>query len=162
MHRSQTTRLAALLQSIALAGVTLCSSAADIQLGQLRDINFGAVPPTVGDLRGESPFCVSMQPRARYSLIGEGSGPQGSFRLTDAGNKAKTVEYRITVTDRGRRRGRTLRPGQPLSNLRASRVRPNNRCQPAGLIRVTVPAASIAAASPGRYAGTLSLTVVPE
>lgn len=138
------------------------AKAADIQVKDLNDVDFGQVPPTAGTLRANSDFCVAMRPRGRYSLIGFGNGSDGAFSLVDSGNGAHSIDYRVRISDRGRNAGQELFKGTPLTGLRASQFRNNGRCNPRGRIRVIVDGAELQRAAPGSYNGTLTLTVVPE
>ena len=138
------------------------SRAADIQIVDLSDIDFGVVPPTAGDLTASTEFCVAMDPRGRYSLVGRGSGPAGDFRLTERGTGAYSIDYVVQVSDRGRRFADVLQPGTPLTNQRASQLTTNNRCQPPARLRIQVSSNQLQSAVPGHYEGTLSLLVVPE
>lgn len=164
-RRKSLVRLCTLLAA-ALAGMICLSPGfaadAQIQIRDLDDIDFGAVPPTIGDVRADASFCVAMAPRGRYSLIGRGDGPSGTFALTETGTEVHHINYIVRISDLGRRFGRVLRPGVAMNNLRASRQRQNGNCRPEARIRIVVRGSQIAAAYPGRYEGTLSLTVVPE
>ena len=51
---------------------------AELQITELKDLDFGLVPPTVGTLTADSDLCVPMVPRSRYSLIGFGNGSGGA------------------------------------------------------------------------------------
>lgn len=161
-HNSPQSRLLALLLVMGSTLYTQVTCAAEIQIRDLEDINFGLVPATIGDLDAGTSYCVAMAPRGRYSLLGTGDGPGGTFVLIETGTGLHTIAYSVRIADRGGRRGRLLRPNIPLSNLRASRQRNNGRCNPQGTIQVLIEGGSIAAALPGSYLGTLSLTVVPE
>lgn len=136
--------------------------AADIQIVDLSDIDFGVVPPTAGDLSADSEYCVAMDPRGRYSLIGLGSGPGGGFQLIERGTGAFGINYNVEVSDRGRRFSDVLQPGIALGNQRASQLLNNGRCQPSSRLRIVISSNQLAGAVPGRYQGTLSLLVVPE
>lgn len=140
----------------------ICAQSADIQLRDLEDLDFGSVPPTAGNLSAETRFCVPMQPRGRYSLVATGDGQAGQFTLFEAGNSAHSIDYSVLISDRNRRSGRRVRPGVPLNNLRASRFNRNGRCNPRARLQVSVRGGQLESAAPGRYEGTLSLTVVPE
>jgi len=147
-----------LLSSLATQAIR----AADVQIADLTNIDFGAVPPTVGELRADTTFCVAMEPRGRYSLIGRGSGPAGDFQLIERGNGVHSIDYQVQVSDRGRRFRDVLQPGISLANQRASGLLGNGRCQTQARLRVVVSGNQMQSAAPGRYQGTLSLLVVPE
>ena len=156
-------RLASFVLGYLVAGsIALPTRAADIQIRDLNDINFGEVPATVGTLEGDSSVCVAMRPRGRYSLRGFGSGTNGAFSMVDLGNGVHTLDYSVFFSHNSRGRGQQLTPGQRLRRLRASRFRNNGRCNPRGRIRVVVDGQDIQAAHPGSYGGTLTLTVEPE
>jgi len=136
--------------------------AADIQIVDLSDIDFGVVPPTAGSLTADTEFCVALDPRGRYSLIGRGSGPAGNFQLIERGTGVFSIDYNVLVSDRGRNFTDLLIAGVPLSNQRGGRFLNNGRCLPSSHLRVVVPSGQLQSAAPGRYEGTLSLMVVPE
>lgn len=144
------------------SAISFSAHTAELQIKDLADIDFGEAPATIGTLRSNTSFCVAMQPRGRYSLVGFGNGAGGTFSLIDSGNGIHTLDYRVEVSDRGRRRGQPLLAGIPLSGLRASRFRNNGRCNPRGAIAVIIDGNDIQNARPGQYKGTLMLTVVPE
>lgn len=157
------------MSGIRLVAVLFCSlfiaaplHAADIQIVDLNDIDFGAVPPTVGDLTAATEFCVPMDPRGSYSLVGRGSGPAGSFALTERGTGAHHIQYSVQVADRGRRFDDVLQSGIPLNNQRASRLNNNGSCQPPSRLRILISSEQLQSAAPGRYEGTISLLVAPE
>lgn len=138
--------------------------AAELQIGSLEDIDFGRVPPTANRIRARASFCVALEPRGRYSITATGNGPGGRFLLQQSSaSQLAGLAYSVRVTDRGRRRGRLLQPGIPLSGLRALAPRPDGSCRgPFGTISVSLRGLDLRAARPGLYRGTLSLTVAPE
>ncbi len=138
------------------------AEAADVQISDLNDLDFGAVPPTIGTLSANSDLCVPMAPRGRYSLVGFGNGSGGAFSLVDSGNGVHQIDYSVRISDRGQGRAQELNAGVPLTELRASRFLNNNRCNPRGNIEVIINGTDISGAPPGNYTGTLTLTVVPE
>ena len=151
-----------LLCSGGLIAVTPASVAEEILIRDLENVQFGAVPPSSGTLEVSSDLCVTLSSRGRYSLLGFGNGSSGAFSLVDSGNGVHTLDYSVRITDRGNNRGEPLIAGIPLTNLRGSNTNGNGRCNPTGRIRVIVEGDDIQAAMPGRYSGTLTLTVVPE
>lgn len=144
------------LQSAALQAQSAIEGLSDLDLGQ--------VPPTSRALRAHTTFCVSLDPRGRYQITATGDAPGGQFALLGSGGAALVgLPYRVFVSDRGRRRGVELRPALPSSGLRPQVSRRDGSCRPP-LARVTVrvDARALRRARPGRYRGTLSLTVAPE
>jgi len=136
--------------------------AEEILINDLQDLEFGAVPPTSGTLKASSDLCVVGPPRGFYSLLGFGNGSNGAFSLIESGNGVHTLDYSVSVSERGNGRGQPLIAGVPLTRLRPSNLRGNGRCAPGGHINVTIDGEDIQGARPGRYSGTLTLTVVPE
>lgn len=147
-----------LLVGALLAATT---SLADISVTDLRDIDFGAVPPTAGRLVTRMDFCVSMDRRGNYGVIALGTGPAGAFTLS---NGVQDIPFTLRFSDRPGRPGAMLTPGIPEMGLRAPRRR--NRggyCnRPSASIELAIAAAALQGASSGQYSGTLVLTVTPE
>lgn len=161
---ARTVRIALLLALFIQALVQAPARAAEVQIGSLDDLDFGRVPPTANALRTSAQFCVAVEPRGRYSMTARGDGPGGSFVLLERSDQSIAgLAYQVEVSDRGRRGGQSLRPAVPLGGLRALPPRGNGACrQPFGTITVVIPGQALRAARPGRYRGTLSLTVAPE
>jgi len=145
--------------TLAFSATTL---GAEVQIRDLEDFDFGTVPATVGDLNLEANVCVAIQPRARYTMTGFGDNASGSFTLHQVGTGAFGIDYEVRVSDHPRRQGIQLQPGIPLTNLRGSRQRRNGRCNREARIEIRVPSNETSGAHPGRYQGTLILTVAPE
>jgi len=166
------TPLAFAKRQLAAPLATLCSllalslplhvSAEEILITDLEDLEFGVVPPTSGTLEASSDLCVVGPPRGFYSLLGFGNGTNGAFSLIESGNGVHTLDYSVSVTARGNGRGQPLIAGVPLTRLRPSNIRGNGRCAPGGRISVIIDGEDIQGARPGRYNGTLTLTVMPE
>lgn len=136
--------------------------AAEVQITQLADIDFGRVPPTVSEVRSAANFCVALEPQGRFNIIATGDGPGGSFLLQQSGGVG-AISYTVTVSDRGRGRGRLVQAGVPLGGLRALSPRPNGACsQPFGTVTAMIDGRALRAARPGFYRGTLNLLVAPE
>ena len=162
--RRRTAAPIALLCVCALGGSSLPIqlSAEEILITNLEDVDFGVVPPTTGTLEGNSDLCVVGPPRGFYSLLGFGNGSNGAFSLIETGNAIHTLDYSVSISDRGSNRGQPLIAGVPLTNLRPGNIRGNGRCAPGGNIRVIIDGGDIQGTRPGHYNGTLTLTVVPE
>ena len=140
------------------------AEAAQIEVEELSDIDFGDVPPSVGELTAENTFCVALVDRGNYQIRAFGNAPNGAFVLLGAdGLVSRGIAYRVFVNERGGGRGAELAPGVPLGGLRSRARLPNGRCsQPQPRITVSIPAGEIGAASSGSYRGSLALTVAPE
>lgn len=134
---------------------------AEILITDMQDIRFGVVPPTIGGLRATATFCVAIEPRGTYYVTGYGDGPAAAFNLQTPGGRQ--LPYLVLLSDRGRPRGEPLTPGVRVTGLRAKTPRRDGRCrQPPAQLAVEIDAATLSAAAPGDYRGTLRLTVAPE
>lgn len=136
------------------------TGAADILINDLADIEFGAAAPTTGTLMRSMRFCVTLDRRGPYRVHATGDAADGGFVLD---NGVEQIPLRILYSDRVNRPGQALQPGTPLTDLRGARRKRRGACRRANTrIDVIVDAAALEAAGPGRYAGTLTLTVTPE
>ncbi len=134
--------------------------AMDIRISDLSDIDFGAVPPTAGQLVRRMDFCVSLSEPGRYSVTALGTGRGYAFELSN-GHSPLPVEVRYS--DRPGRRGVSLVPGVPETGLKGRKRKRRSDCnRPTASIEVVVEAADLIAAPAGRYGGVLTLTVSPE
>ena len=140
------------------------AQAAEIEVEELSDIDFGDVPPSVGELTAQNQFCVALADRGNYQIRAFGNAPNGAFVLLGVdGLVRRGIAYRVFVNERGGGRGVELAPGVPLGGLRSRARLPNERCpQPQPSITVSISAEEIGAASTGSYRGSLGLTVAPE
>lgn len=135
------------------------SASADVKISNLDDFNFGRYSGN-GNLRNDDNICINTIPNANYRITFWGSGAGGSFEIT---NGVNALGYRVRFNDRARRNGgRTMTPGVPLTNRR--RATTDIDC-PSGLnanIDIRFRRQDLQAAAPGRYIGTLTVTVAPE
>ncbi len=132
---------------------------ADVKISDLQDFDFGLYPGN-GRLQDGKNICTNVIPNGRYQIVMLGDGAAGSFEIS---NGIDRISYRVFYNDRPRRRGaRRMRPGQPLT--RQSRASDQLNCSD-GLsanIRIRIRRQDLQAANPGRYRGTLTMTVSPE
>ena len=152
---------AALVMSLwALSGNT---SAAQLQITQLEDIEWRSVPTNASGVGQEMSFCVSMDPAGPYQLSAAGTVSGRRFALLDDTGELGRIRLRVRVAGPGQRRGRTLQPGRPVTALQARPPRPNGGCR-GGLttLSVTLNERDLRAAPSGAYRGRLVLTVAPE
>ena len=147
--------------------VNWCSTpafAAEIEVDELSDIDFGEVPPSVGELRSQTDFCVALSERGNYQISAFTSAPGGAFVLLGADNSVERgVAFEVFVNERGGGRGVQLFPGVPLTGLRSRERLPNGSCpRPQPQISVTIRRSELSRAKSGFYRGSLGLTVAPE
>lgn len=156
------TALVAFVVAFALPGLT--ALAAEIEVDELSDFDFGQVPPSAGELTAEDTFCVALLERGSYQITAVTDAPGGEFVLLGVdGVLGRGVAYRVFVNERGGGRGDELMPGVPLTGLRSRARLPNGRCpRPLPRITVTISAGALGRAPPGVYRGALGLTVSPE
>ncbi|MFK8032053.1 MAG: hypothetical protein AB8G18_17615 [Gammaproteobacteria bacterium] len=149
---------------LAFAGsALLCSansSAQQIQITELSDIDFGQALPTGGKLRADIQFCVVLDQNTTYQILAYGEEVDGEFALRSGPYR---LPYLVRYTDTRRPRGfRRLFPGQPLTGLKV-RGNSNGFCRRANAaLRVVLPANDLRQAPSGSYQATLTLMVSPE
>ncbi|MGB5738651.1 MAG: hypothetical protein WBM54_04840 [Woeseia sp.] len=137
------------------------SLAADIRISDLRDVNFGSVPPTAGRLVSTMDFCVGLDKNGGYQVIARGTGPADAFTLS---NGVHNIPYSLRYSDNPGRPGTLMRPGIPETGLNAKKRKKNGGdCnKPSASIEFAIESADLQAAGAGQYSGTLMLTVTPE
>lgn len=137
------------------------SLAADISITDLRDVNFGAVPPTAGRLVSTMEFCVALDKTGGYGVVARGTGPGDAFTLS---NGLQYIPYTLRFSDTPGRPGALLTPGIPEMGLRAKkRKKKGVECnKPSASIEFAIESADLQRAASGQYSGTLILTVTPE
>ena len=108
-------------------------------------------------------LCIySNGPTGRYGIRADGSGSAGAFTLS---NGVSSLTYDVRWNSQsGQTNGATLTPGTMLGGQVSNAQ--NQQCSSgpptsASLI-VTLPAASLSAATEGSYAGTLTIIVAEE
>lgn len=150
--------------AVVLTGAALLytppTSAQQILINELRDIDFGRAEPTGGTLQADIQFCVVLDQNTTYQVLAYGEEVGGEFALRSGPYR---LPYQIRFTDRKRPNGfQSIFPGQPLTGLK---VRGNNNgiCRsPNAGVRVILPAGELRTAASGSYRGTLTLMVSPE
>lgn len=140
------------------------SLAAEIELEALSDIDFGEVPPSIGDLMSQTSFCVALSERGNYQISAFTNAPGSRFVLLGADQVvAHGVAFEVFVSESGGGRGAQLLPGVPITGLRSRERLPNGDCRrPQPQITVTIRGGELSNARPGIYRGSLGLTVAPE
>jgi hypothetical protein len=132
---------------------------ADVKISNLQDFNFGLYPG-VGNLQDNKNVCANVIPNGGYQIVMFGDGGGGSFEISSG---IDNIPYRVFYNDRDRRGGAIrMQPGQPLTGQ--SRASDQLDCSD-GLnanIRIRMRIADLQAANPGRYRGTLTMTISPE
>ena len=141
------------------AAIFSFSSIADVKISNLDDFDFGLYSG-FGNLRNDDNICINTLPLSNYQITFWGSGASGDFQIT---NGIEFLDFRVRFNDRARRNGgRRVDPGVPLTGRR--RASDDLDC-PGGLnanIDIRFRQQDLQAASPGRYQGTLTVTIVPE
>ncbi len=134
--------------------------AANIQISELSDIDFGRVSPTGGTLSQSITLCISMDSRDGYDLTAWGAGLGGAFEL-DGGIAA--LPFRIFFSDRRNRRGREVRSGEPLRDLSTKGPLYRGGCrQRNSRLTISMDDTQLQTMPSGRYRGTLTLMVSPQ
>lgn len=132
---------------------------ADVKISDLQDFDFGLYPGR-GRLQDDKNICTNVIPDGRYQVVMFGDGAAGRFEIS---NGIDSLSYRVFYNDRTGTRGtRRVREGQALP--RQNRASDQLNCSD-GLsanIRVRFRGQDLRAANPGRYRGTLTITVSPE
>ena len=143
------------------AVVNPVAPAAEVQIGELRDLSLGTWPGS-GDLEAEGRHCVLGGPAGRYAVRLTGTGPGGAFSLS---NQIHELAYQVFYND-----GSGYEEARAGATLTGQRGSPNNnqfnRCRSGGMspqrIRVTIRESDLSRASAGLYTGALSVLVMPE
>jgi len=143
--------------------VLLCGSfvsAQQIVINELRDVDFGRAAPTGGRLQADMRFCVVLDQRTTYRVLGYAEEVGGTFNLASGPYR---LPYTVRFADRRQARGfQELIPGQYLSGLR-TRGNNNGLCRrPNARVRVELPASELVRAPSGSYRSILTLMVSPE
>lgn len=140
-----------------VAALIGAANAATIIVNQLDDVPMGTWSG-LGDMVQTMSHC-SGPSSSRYRVTATGSGTGGAFTLSSG---TSTLAYKVEYA--GRTGGFTqLSPGIALTGLNG-----DTQAQCVGLsrqserVRITILAATLAAAPAGSYSGTLTLTVAPE
>ncbi len=145
---------------LCLPAIALSSFAANIQISELSDIDFGRVSPTGGTLSQSVTLCISMDTRDNYDLTAFGLGLAGAFEL-DGG--IASLPFRVFFSDRRNRRGREVRSGEPVRDLRGKGPLYRGGCRRRNSrLTVVMDNAQLQTMPSGRYQGTLTLMVSPQ
>lgn len=143
-----------------LCAFALPSFAANIQISELSDLDFGRVSPTGGSLSQYVTLCISMDTRDNYDLTAYGLGVAGAFELDGV---IATLPFRAFYSDRRNRRGRELRSGEPLLDLRSRGPLYRGGCRRRNArLTIMMDNAQLQTMPSGRYRGTLTLMVSPQ
>ena len=151
-----------IMRSIYLSIATLCislSATADVKVSNLRDYNFGLYPGA-GNLRDDKNICINVIPRGRYQVVMFGDGSGGRFEVS---NGVNSIPYRVFYNDRPQSTGANrVRPSQVLSRQRRASDQLDCTDGLNANIRIDLRARDLTSALPGRYQGTLTMTISPE
>lgn len=132
---------------------------ADAKISNLQDFDFGLYPGA-GNLQDDKNVCANMIPDARYRVTMFGDGPGGSFEVS---NGVDTLPYRVFYNDQPRTNGgRRMRPGRPRNRQTGASEVLDCTTGDSANIRVRFRARDLQSANPGRYRGTLTVTIEPQ
>lgn len=142
-----------------LACVFSMQAASDVKISNLQDFHFGLYSG-FGNLLDDDNICINTIPVSRYDVVFWGSGPAGAFEIS---NGVDSLAYQIRFNHRPRSQGgRSVSPGVPLTNRRNATDSLDCLTGLNANIQVRFQRADLQAANPGRYNGTLTVTVTPE
>lgn len=152
-------RTAIVLFSMLLAPGVLGQSS-NIVISSLRDVSFGAVPPTAGNLQRIMRFCVGLDAGGTYRITALGSGDAGAFALSGG---LSQLPYHVYFNDRQNRQGKQLRSGESQGDFRSRAGINRGGCRRrTARITLTINDQDLQAMPSGRYSGSLTLMVAPE
>lgn len=145
--------------SLLCLGILVLPASADVKISDLQDFDFGLYPGN-GRLQDDKNVCTNVIPNGQYQIVMFGDGAGGGFEIS---NGIDSIPYRVFYNDRPRTGGaRRMQVGQALTGQ--SRASDQLNCSD-GLsanIRIRIRRQDLQAANPGRYRGTLTMTVSPE
>ena len=146
---------------LALIGLwVLNAPAQQILITELKDIDAGTVPPTVGDIKVSASLCVVLDQQGTYQLTATGDGLASAFEVRSG---PYSIPYAAAYTDK--KKPGAFDPLVPGLSLGGLRVRQNNNgtCRKDNAtVEVLFAAADLMSAAGGYYSGTLTLMVSPE
>lgn len=132
---------------------------ADVKISDLQDFDFGLYPGN-GRLQDDKNICANVIPNGQYQIVMIGDGAGGSFEIS---NGIDSISYRVFYNDRARTSGaRRMQVGQPLTRQSGASAQLNCSDGLSANIRIRIRRQDLQAANPGRYRGTLTMTVSPE
>ncbi len=149
------------IKNISLLGIAiiLFPVHADVKISALQDFDFGLYPGG-GNLQDNKNVCANVIPNGRYQIVMFGDGAAGNFEIS---NGIDSIPYRVFYNDSTRRRGaRRIRTGQPLTSQSGASDQLNCSDGLNANIRIRMRSADLLTANPGRYRGTLTMTISPE
>ena len=145
-----------------LCGLMSTIHAAQVQITELDDINLGEVVPGAQNVRARMRFCVASDPTGPLQITGYGSGPGGSFQLTQP-TSDHTIDYDVYLQRSFGLFRRQLQPGVPNTIFFARPPGRGGRCQPPFLtLLVDIDERTLEGAPGGGYQSILQLMVGPE
>jgi len=149
------------VKHLSLVGMSflMLPAMADVKISNLQDFDFGLYPGA-GLLQDDKNICVNVIPTGGYQIVMYGDGIGGRFEVS---NGVDFLPYSVFYNDRARAPGgKRVYEGQ----LQTGQRRASNQLDCTdGLnanIRVRLRAADLTSANPGRYQGTLFMTISPE
>jgi len=132
---------------------------ADVKISNLQDFDFGLYPGN-GRLQDDKNVCANVLPSGRYQIVMFGDGAAGSFEIS---NGIDSIPYRAFYNDKSNTQGtRRMRVGRPLTRQSGASDQLNCSGGLSANIRIRIRRQDLQAANPGRYRGTLTMTVSPE
>lgn len=154
---------AILLTGLMAAAQPSAAHAADkARLTQLSDVAFGLITG-MGDQAISQNLCAfSASATNTYSVIGNGSGPDGTFALT--GGPAPLAYDVLWASSANQASGTALLAGAPSSGFvsTASQQSCNSGPASSATLTIVIRASTLSSASAGSYSGALQITIAPE
>jgi len=139
--------------------ITSFPLAADVKISDLQDFDFGLYPGN-GRLQDDKNVCANVIPSGQYQIVMFGDGAGGSFEIS---NGIDSIPYRVFYNDRPRTGGGSrMQEGQPLTSQSGASDQLNCSDGLSANIRIRIQSQDLQAANPGRYRGTLTMTISPE
>lgn len=132
-----------------------------VKVDGFTDVNFGTVLNIQATSRRSQSLCVYANSNGnRYSVRANGSGPGGSFALSDGPNALTYgVEWSSSA---GQTSGTSVSAGQLLIGQVSTANNQNCSSGNTASLIVAIRPSDLGSALQGNYSGTLSVTVSPE
>jgi len=149
------------VKHLSLVGMSalILPAMADVKISNLQDFDFGLYSGA-GFLQDDKNICANAIPVGRYQIVMYGDGSGGRFEVS---NGVNSLPYRVFYNDRARRAGgKRVYEGQLQTGQRRASDQLDCTDGLNANIRVRLRAADLTSANPGRYRGTLFMTISPE
>ncbi len=145
--------------SLLYIAMAILPVSADVKISDLQDFDFGLYPGN-GQLQDDKNVCANVIPNGRYQIVMFGDGAGGSFEIS---NGIDSLPYRVFYNDQTGTNGtRRIREGRPLTRQDGASDQLNCSDGLSANIRIRIRRQDLQAANPGRYRGTLTMTISPE